>query len=157
MILCALVPVAALAVEPDPRIAPEIDDALTRLSDMGALQATGPSGRVVVEREAMVRYQLGAVVGIEPGADEMPVLAITPGGDAERMGLQLGDRLIEVNGVRLAHSSDLGRDFVLAVSRRRGKLDVRVRRGATELHLQGTAEAVLVPGYRLVIDVPVEP
>jgi predicted metalloprotease with PDZ domain len=156
LVLLALTWRPLLAAEPDPRIAEEIEDALIRLSEMGALQAPDTSKRLVIRREAQVRYQLGAVVGIEPGKDEMPVLAITPGGHAEQMGLQLGDRILAINGVQLAHSSDLGADFVLAVSRFKGRLELHVRRGERELNLRGRAEAIMVPGYRLVIEPPVD-
>jgi predicted metalloprotease with PDZ domain len=148
---------ASVAIDPDPRIAEHIEDTLIRLSDMGALERPGVPRRLLIEREAQVRYQLGAVVGIEPGKQEMPVLAITPGGHAEQMGLQLGDRILTINGVQLAQSSDLGADFVLAVSRYKGRLELHVRRGEQELKLQGQAEAIMVPGYRLLIYPPVDP
>ena len=59
-----------------------------------AAQASAPTDRT--------RYELGAVVDVRrASADGVPLLAITPGGAADRLGLQAGDRLRTVNGRRL--------------------------------------------------------
>ena len=59
-----------------------------------ALQASSSSGQS--------RYELGAVVDVRRASvNGVTILAITPGGAADRMGLQTGDQLRVVNGRRL--------------------------------------------------------
>lgn len=142
------------AADPDPRIAKEIEETLMRLADMGALDTVDPSRPLVIKQEARMRYELGAVVGVQRGEDESPVLAITPGGHAERMGLQVGDHVISINGVVLARSEDPGSDFARAISRSEGRVALVVRRGEETLALARVAEAVEVPGFRIEITQP---
>jgi len=150
---CAWCSGSALAQQPDPRIADEIEEALLRLADMGVLQ--GGDGRpLVIERQPRVRYELGAVVGIEDGLDALPVVAITPGGHAERMGLKVGDRIVSINGIVMARSADPGADFAQSVSRAQGKVALTIRRDDREILINGIAEAIEVPGFRLSISQP---
>jgi predicted metalloprotease with PDZ domain len=121
---------------------------------MGALDAVDPSRPLVVEQEARVRYELGAVVRVRRGDQESPVLAITPGGHAEHMGLAVGDKVISINGVVLARSEDPGRDFASAITRAAGRVTLVVRRGEHTLELSRVVEAFEVPGFRIEITQP---
>ena len=139
--------------ETEARLADEIEATLLRLSESGALGAA-QGRRLEVEREARVRYELGAVVDIDLDAGSVTIVAITPGGSAEKMALRVGDRIIAVNGLDLAKSADLGGDFALQAARAQGELLLTVRRGPREFEVRGRAEQVLVPGFRLRVDLP---
>ena len=145
----------AVAEPADPRIAAEIEATLLRLSDMGALDEVQPNNPVTVSREARVRYELGAVIGLQPGVEEPPVVAITPGGHAERMGLKVGDRIITLNGLRLADSVNPGGDFARLVNQSQGRVELQLRRDGRLMQIEGTAEAILVPGFSVTIRRPV--
>lgn len=145
---------AAAAHEPDPRIAKEIEATLMRLVDMGALDEVDLSRPLVVKQEARMRYELGAVVRVERGMKESPVLAITPGGYAERMGLKVGDLVQAVNGVVLSSSEDPGREFASAISRSAGQLTIQVLRGERTLELAAQVQAIEVPGFKIEISQP---
>jgi predicted metalloprotease with PDZ domain len=152
--MAGLLAQGAVAAEPDPRIAKEIEAAVMRLADMGALDQVDASQPLVVQQEARMRYELGAVVRVERGVQESPVLAITPGGYAERMGLKVGDRVLAINGVVLSRSDDPGRDFAAAIGRSNGRLQMQVLRGRETLELAQDIEAVEVPGFRIEISQP---
>jgi predicted metalloprotease with PDZ domain len=139
-----LVAGSAAAAEPDPRIAEEIETALLRLAELGALDALEGGRPLIVEREPRVRYELGAVVEIGPELRHADVVAITPGGSAAAMGLAVGDRIHAINGVSLVGQADPGAAFAQAV----------MQSGA--LQLSGSAEPVLVPGFRLRIEQPLQ-
>jgi C-terminal processing protease CtpA/Prc len=152
---------AALLVVPpalaaDPRLEQEVDEMLLRLIDRGVLGPRRPDKAIVLEREARVRYELGAVVSRPRGGatDALEVLALTPGGRAEAMGLHVGDRILRINGVELARSPDPGADMAVALHRREGRLHVELLRGERRMQVEGRAEAIPIPGFRLVIDRP---
>lgn len=152
--LLAATPLPAFAdTDTEARVADEIEATLLRLSESGALRAH--QGKTLqVEREARVRYELGAVVDIDLDAGSVTIVAITPGGSAERMALQVGDRIVAINGLDLAKSEDLGGDFALQAARAQGELMLTVRRGMRQFEVRGRAEQVLVPGFRLRVDLP---
>lgn len=147
---------AATAAEPDPRIAEEIETALLRLAELGALDALESGRPLTVEREPRVRYELGAVVEIGPELRHADVVAITPGGSAAAMGLAVGDRILAINGVSLAGQADPGAAFAQAVMHSGGRFTLDVRRRGRALQLSGSAEPVLVPGFRLRIEQPLQ-
>ena len=151
-----LVAAPAAAAEPDPRIAEEIETALLRLAEMGALDALENGRPLTVEREPRVRYELGAVVEIGPELRHADVVAITPGGSAAAMGLVVGDRILAINGVSLAGQADPGAAFAKAVMQSGGRFTLDVRRRGRALQLTGSAEPVLVPGFRLRIEQPLQ-
>ena len=150
MLLCGADPARAN----DPRIEQEIEETLLRLLDMGALEASMPGRPIVIEREARMRYELGAIVARtrEGDAGSLEVLALTPKGQAERMGLHVGDRILEINGLDLSRSDDPGAAMARALLRSRGRLQVELLRGTRQLRFEGQAEALEVPGFRLRID-----
>ena len=153
LLACLGVPMAAADSDAEARIADEIEATLLRLSEQGALKANR-GNTLSLEREAKVRYELGAVVDIDLQASTVTIVAITPGGSAERMALQVGDRILAVNGLDLARSSDLGTDFAMHAARAKGELQLTVRRGTREFEVSGQADQVLVPGFRLRVELP---
>jgi len=144
---------AAASAGPDPRIAAELESTLVRLSEMGALSDAGDRD-LVIDRPARLRYELGTVVDTRPDPQGLPVLAVTPGGAAAALGLEVGDRLLEVNGQPLATVADPGPVLLAAVEGEKGMLAVRLRRDGRELQLSGRAEAVYVPGFQLAVQGP---
>lgn len=140
----------------DARIEQEVEETLLRLLDMGALEAASPGRPIVIRREARMRYELGAIVArpIAGEASGLEILALTPRGQAERMGLQVGDLILEINGLDLSHSDDPGGAMARALMRARGRLRVLLSRGGRQLQVEGQAEAIEVPGFRLQIDRP---
>lgn len=105
-----------------------------------------------ITRPAQVRYELGAVVdvrGADPGGPQ--VIAVTPGGAAGRMGILPGDRLLRINGTVLTGATDNAARLPKAIASAGGKLDVAVSRNGRTLAMAGTADAVGVPAYTLVV------
>lgn len=155
MVMACLLSTGVSAEPEDPRITAEIEATLLRLSDMGALDDVQPQSSLTIEREARVRFELGAVIGLQPGVEEPPIVAITPGGHAERMGLKVGDLIIMLNGLRLAESENPGQDFARLVNQAQGRVDLQLRRDGRLMQVEGNAEAILVPGFSLTIRRPV--
>lgn len=86
-------------------------------------------------------YELGAVVDVRrASADGLRVLAVTPGGAAERLGLRAEDRLQSVNGETLAGVADPAAVLARAVDAGAGKLRVQVLRAGKPLQLSGDAD-----------------
>lgn len=145
--------VPALAQAPDPRIAVEIESALVRLHETGAFDAA-EGGELEIERAPRTRYELGAVVDTAASGRGLPVLAVTPGGAAERIGLRVGDRLLRVNDYSLAALDEPGAGLFDAIESAGGRLDLTVARAGDEVQLSGQAQATEVPGYRLRVTAP---
>ncbi len=112
-----------------PQIALTLDMPAQRVSDLGLLVDSAATGR-----------------------DGLRVLAVTPGGNAERMGLRGGDEVLTVNGVALSGSK--------AAAMLRGTIDAlpngaalsfEVRRDGATRRLAGAVSAVELPPMRLTI------
>jgi hypothetical protein len=150
MTACVLASGGVLARESaQTTVAGEVELALLRAADRGALP--GPDEAPLrIETPASTRYELGAV--IDPSSTRGPtVIALTPGGAAERMGLHVGDRLLAVNGSSLAtlpQPLDVMRD---ALVRDQGDLALDVERAEQRLALNGRADALTVPAYAMTI------
>lgn len=100
----------------------------------GALQAGSPS--------AQARYELGAVVDVrQASANGVTILAVTPGGAADRLGLRAGDRLRAVNGRRLDNTSKPSSTLESALQEDNGALRVEAVRNGKTLALSGRADA----------------
>lgn len=86
-------------------------------------------------------FELGAVVDVRrPQAEGLRVMAVTPGGAADRLGLRAGDRLLSLNGQALAGVDAPREALARALQAGDGRLQVRVRRDGEELDLAGTAD-----------------
>lgn len=102
-----------------------------------AWQASAPHDRI--------RYELGAVVDVrQASADGVTLLAITPGGAADRLGLQVGDRLRAVNGRRLDNTPKPSSTLENALQEGDGALRVEVMRNGKTLMLSGRADTTTI-------------
>jgi hypothetical protein len=129
-------------------LARDIEGALVKAAERGALDDAGTPLRL--SAPAGARYEIGAVVDAR-AAGGPRVLALTPGGAAERMGLRAGDALVSVNGVDLASTGQPGEALARAVAAENGSLRIRARRDGRAVSLAGTADVVAVPAYTLVV------
>lgn len=124
-------------------------------SEAGRSSVGNSTSTHTISRPAQVRYELGAVVDVrraDPAGP--PVVAITPGGAAERIGLRPGDRLVRVNGVALANAANLATGLPAAVARGNGQLEIAATRGGEALALAGEADVIGLPAYKLVLGAP---
>ena len=126
----------------------DVESALLALGDRGGLGTSDEP--LTVNAPAQVRYEFGAV--IVPRPDGAPaIMAITPGGAAERLQLRAGDRLVSVNGQRLAGEADLVATMQSAIGDRDGALRVEYLRAGKVQAAQGSADIVAIPSYQLVV------
>jgi membrane-associated protease RseP (regulator of RpoE activity) len=140
---------AAGATEPPPQLVAEVDAALLRLADAGQLPSM-EAGPVRVEQPPRVRHELGAVLDLSDARPGAPVLAITPGGAAEGLGLRRGDRVLELNGVELAGATDV-QTLRRALEAGEGGLVLAVERDGGRMQLRGLADSTALPGYQLLL------
>ena len=97
------------------------------------------------------RYQLGAVVDLRQASKKgVTVLAVTPRGAAERMGLRAGDQLRAINGNRLDGTTKPATTFDNALQDSDGNLQIEAVRNGMKLMLSGKADmtAELSPASR---------
>lgn len=88
-------------------------------------------------------YSLDAVVDTRfAQADGPKVLAVTPGGAAETLGLRVGDRLLGVNGVSLRDQGNLDRRLEHLLAGSNGVVSIEVLREGQPLNLSGTLNPV---------------
>lgn len=88
-------------------------------------------------------YELGAVVDVrQANRNGIAILAVTPGGAADRMGLRAGDRLLAVNGRRLDGTPKPSSTLDRALQESGGALQVEASRDGKPLALSGRADAV---------------
>lgn len=127
----------------------EVENLLLRLSESGALPGPDDSP-LVVQSPPQVRHDLGAVIDLALVEGGAPVLAVTPGGTAERIGLQAGDRLLALNQVRLGEGMT-GSALRDAIEAGAGRIELQVARGGRTLALAGEADAVQTPEYSLTV------
>lgn len=94
------------------------------------------------------RYELGAVVDVrQASANGATLLALTPGGAADRMGLQAGDRLRAINGHRLDDTPKPASALERALQEGNGMLQVEATRNGKPLLLSGRAD-LAVAGHQ---------
>lgn len=124
----------------------EMRDVLSRLVAAGALDGTAP---LEVEAPPDRVLTLGVVLDAAPGRGPQ-VLAVTPGGNAEALGLRSGDRLLAVNGVALDGG---GAEAVRAQALRAdgGLTRFEIERGGKQLVVEGRLRPLQVPGFKLTV------
>ena len=128
----------------------ELDAALLQMSERGDLKHSRRPQ--VIQKPAQVRYELGAVVDVRSAQRTgLPVLALTPEGAAARIGVKVGDRLVALNGVRLDGAASPALLLEQAMQGSQGRITAGVMRGNAAQMLQGAADVVAVPAYRLEI------
>jgi hypothetical protein len=103
-----------------------------------ALQASASSGQA--------HYGLGAVVDVRQASTQgVTVLAITPGGSAEKMGLLVGDQLRAINGRRLDGTSKPSAELERALEESGGMLQVEAVRNGKPVQVSGAADTLSPP------------
>jgi hypothetical protein len=140
------------------RLHEEMQAVLMRLVESGELD---PRDAEALSLSAPVSQQVdfGAILDVRHRADAdtgLPVLAVTPGGSADRIGLRAGDRLIAVNEVELrglgadahgrAQAAQRLREVLVASA---DDVELRVLRAGSETRLRGAVRVVQLPAYRL--------
>lgn len=99
-----------------------------------------------VRADDAARYELGAVVDVRrPHVDGVTVLAITPGGAADRMQLRVGDRLVAINGRRLDEGLEPSATLESALRDSGGELRIEAIREGRPLTLSGRVDATAPP------------
>lgn len=78
-------------------------------------------------------------------------MAVTPGSAAERLRLKAGDRLVSVNGRRLAGLADPVATLQTAIAANGGALRVEAIRDGKATTTSGSADVVAIPAYQLVV------
>lgn len=125
----------------------EVETALVRAAESGTLPAN--NNATTLRREARIRYELGAVVDVRnANANGLPVLAVTPGSAASRLGLRAGDRLLAINGRKVGTQAS---QLQQAIDAGGGKLAASWSRAGKQLAANDSADAVAVPAYQLVV------
>jgi membrane-associated protease RseP (regulator of RpoE activity) len=90
--------------------------------------------------------ELGAVVDVrraDPGG--LRVMAVTPGGAADRIGLRAGDRLQTLNGQRLAGTSEPAPALAQALRASGGTLQFELLRDGKPVRLSGPVDLRTLP------------
>lgn len=150
MVVCALASAGALAQRSaQTAVAGEAEVAPLRAADSGAL--LGPDEAPLrIEIPAHTLFELGAEIDPAPLGGPT-VVAVTPGGAAERIGLQVGDRPLGVNGNSLAQRQQTLDAMHDALTRGQWMLELDVGRADQRLALRGPAGALSVPAYALTV------
>lgn len=136
------------------RLREELSVVMMDLIQSGAFGSTSPQ-QIALDVDAPPQKvsNLGLLVDSKSGAgDGLHVLAVTPGGNAERMGLRAGDVLVALNGTSLASNDG-------AVTLRRtvdtlpdgGRLDFNLRRDGRDQTMGGTSASMYLPAMHLSI------
>lgn len=128
----------------------EIEAALVRASESGSINDAGGVSRIT--SHGGVRYELGAVVDVRtPRGQGLPILAVTPGSTAARLGLRAGDRLLAINGRSIGAGKDPQLALQQAMNAGNGKVNVQWLRGGARLAANERADAVAIPAYQLIV------
>lgn len=89
-------------------------------------------------------WTLGAVTDLRQTRDGLVVLAITPGSNAERIGLQVGDRIQSINGQSFVGVGQPASLLEQSLADSRGELSVEVLRNGAPRTLAGRLSATPV-------------
>lgn len=141
---------AGLTVEQ--RLREELSVVMMDLIQSGAFGNTAPQ-KIALDIDAPPQKvsNLGLLVDSKGAAsDGLHVLAVTPGGSAERMGLRAGDVLLALNGTSLASTDGATtlRHTVDALPDG-GRLDFNVRRDGRTQTLGGASASMYLPAMHL--------
>lgn len=136
----------------EPPTSDEIRLAVDRALYEALSQRPAPEGVLTIEQPERQSFELGAVIDVrKPDATGLPVVAISPGSAAERLGLKVGDRLLGVNGQDVAGAVAPGTVLLQALQNGDGDLTMQVLRGSAQMTLAGSVDLVTLPAYRLVL------
>ncbi len=141
---------AGLTVEQ--RLREELNVVMMDLIQSGAFGNTSPQQIAIdIDSPPQKVSNLGLLVDSKGGAaDGLHVLAVTPGGNAERMGLRAGDVLVALNGTQLSSADGAStlRNTVDSLPDG-GRLDFNVRRDGRTTTIGGAATSMYLPAMHL--------
>ena len=141
---------AGLTVEQ--RLREELNVVMMDLIQSGAFGNTSPQQIAInIDSPPQKVSNLGLLVDSKGGAaDGLHVLAVTPGGNAERMGLRAGDVLVALNGAQLSSADGAAtlRNTVDTLPDG-GRLDFNVRRDGRATTVGGAATSMYLPAMHL--------
>lgn len=123
--------------------------AMLFLPGAGAVPGVALSGPVAPAAvvAAISQWSLGLVVdGRRTGDEGVLVLAVSPQGAAERMGVQVGDRVLAINGESLVGVQATGELFERAVAASDGDARLEIERDGAPVTLAGRADEVMAVG-----------
>lgn len=127
-------------------IGEEFRQTLLRLAQAGDLPTRDP---LLIERPAERVANFGLLVDRDNAAGLL-VLGTLPGGSAERIGLQAGDRLMAANGIDLTGPGGSERmRSLLDNLEDDGPMAFDVVREGSKRHLTGNVDAVALPAMRI--------
>lgn len=142
---------AGLTVEQ--RLREELNVVMIDLIQSGAFGNTSPQQIALsVDSPPQMVSNLGLLVDSKGGGagDGLHVLAVTPGGNAERMGLRAGDVLVALNGAQLSSADGAAalRNTVDTLPDG-ARLDFSVRRDGRTTTIGGAAASTYLPAMHL--------
>lgn len=141
---------AGLPVEQ--RLREELNVVMMDLIQSGAFGNTAPQQIAInIDSPPQKVSNLGLLVDSKGNAtDGLHVLAVTPGGNAERMGLRAGDVLVALNGTQLSAADGAAtlRNTVDTLPDG-GRLDFNVRRDGHATTIGGAATSMYLPAMHL--------
>jgi membrane-associated protease RseP (regulator of RpoE activity) len=109
-----------------------------------------PAKPLVISHPEQQRFELGAVLDLRSTAPEgLIVLALTPGGAGERMGLMVGDQIVEINGYSMLEADGLVARLKEALASDDGQVQALLLRGKQPVDLSGAADLIRIPAYTL--------
>ena len=160
----ATAPSDALPITPEQRLREELRVLLLDMVQSGAFGESSPTQIALSIEEPEQRVgSLGVLVdsaNAQRAQDGLRVLATTPGGSAERMGLRAGDVLLAVNGTPLRDLGSSSDGSAQAAVRLRdevgtlgdgAELRFDVRRDSQSLVVKGALVSTWLPAMRLTI------
>jgi len=137
------------------RVRDELRAVMTELIESGAFGDTSPQQLALeVDAPAQRVSNLGVLVdGTRGNRDGLHVLAVTPGGAGERMGLRAGDVLVALNGKPLGGDAGASTELRRIVDGLQdgSPLAFEVRRGDRTQTVSGTLSSVYLPAMHLSI------
>lgn len=145
---------AAAGVSPEQRVRDELRAVMTELIESGAFGEKTPQQIAFdVDAPAQRVSNLGVLIdSAHDSRDGLHVLAVTPGGSGERMGLRGGDVLVALNGTSLTGSGQAAALRRIVDTLPDGSpLAFQVRRGERNETVSGTLSSVYLPAMHLTI------
>ncbi len=114
------------------------------------VRAGAPGEPLAISHPEQQRFELGAVLDVRSTAPTgLIVLALTPGGAGERIGLKVGDQIVEINGYSMLEAEGLVARLKEALGSDDGQLQVKLLRGEQPVSLNGAADLIRIPAYTL--------
>ncbi|MDX1706415.1 PDZ domain-containing protein [Pseudidiomarina sp.] len=124
---------------------------LARAAAVEAAKASGKKDKVSYEEPARSYFNWGGIV--RPDGE---IVSVRAGSVAANMGIQPGDKLLKVNGNKVAGNS-LNEMLAPLDSLQHGEaFTVTVERAGSERQFAGEAKATVIPGWRLEVDVAMD-